>query len=186
MTTDHDMEAIVRTLLAYSGDDPAREGLRETPARFLRAWKHYTSGYAIDPASVLRTFEDGAQGVDEMVLVRDIPVHSLCEHHCAPMWGVAHVGYIPDGRVLGLSKFARLVDVFARRLQVQERMTQQVAHALHEALMPRGVAVLMRLRHGCMEARGVRALGSQTVTSCLLGVIKTSASARAEFLELCR
>jgi GTP cyclohydrolase I len=158
--------------------------LRETPARFLRAWEDYTQGYKQDPVEVLKTFEDGAQNVDEMVLVRDIPVYSHCEHHLAPFFGVAHVGYIPNGRVVGLSKLARLVDVYARRLQVQERLTQQVAYALHAALSPVGVGVVVKCRHLCMEARGVMAAGTSTVTSCMLGALREEHSARAELLRL--
>ena len=173
-------------LLQYVGEDPSREGLRETPARFLRAWGAYTAGYAQNAADVLKTFEDGGERYDELVLVRDIPVYSHCEHHLAPFFGRAAVAYIPNGRVVGLSKLARLVDVFARRLQVQERMTQQIAHALNDALAPRGVGVVVECRHMCMEARGVRTPGTTTSTSCLLGVLKESARARAEFLQLLR
>lgn len=171
-------------LLQFIGESVGREGLRETPARFLKAWQEYTAGYKTDVPALLKTFEDGAEGVDELVIVRDIPVYSHCEHHLAPFFGVAHVGYIPNGRVLGLSKMARVVDAFARRLQVQERLTQQVARALSEALEPRGVGVIVECRHMCMEARGVQARGAVTTTSCLLGVLKDDASARAEFMRL--
>jgi len=177
-------EDIPRRLLQYVGEDTNREGLKETPARFLRAWQHYTKGYKEQPADVLKVFQDGADKVDEMVLVRDIPVYSHCEHHLAPFFGVAHVAYIPNGKVVGLSKLARLVDVFARRLQVQERLTQQIAHALNDALRPTGVGVVVNCRHMCMEARGVQRQGSSTLTSCLLGAIKEEDSARAEFLQL--
>lgn len=183
---DESATDIPRRLLQYIGENVGREGLADTPQRFLKAWKEYTSGYAQDAKEVLKTFEDGAQKVDEMVLVKRIPVYSLCEHHLAAMFGWAHVAYIPNGRVLGLSKFARLVDVYARRLQVQERLTQQIAHALNDALQAKGVAVMLELRHMCMEARGVRALGTSTTTSCLLGAIKTDASARSEFLSMVR
>ena len=177
----------VNDLLRLIGEDPAREGLQETPARFLKAWKHYASGYEMDPLSLLKTFEDGAENVDEMVLVRDIPVYSHCEHHLAPFFGIAHIAYIPDGRVVGLSKLVRLVECYARRLQVQERMTQQIANTLNEGLRPRGVAVVVKCRHMCMESRGVRAMGSQTVTSCMLGVFRERGTgARAEFLELAK
>ena len=186
---DHSADDIPLRLLQYIGEDVQREGLRETPARFLRAWADYTSGYKVDEAAIdamLKTFADGAEGVDEMVLVRDIPVYSHCEHHLAPFFGVAHVAYIPNGKVLGLSKFARLVDVYARRLQVQERLTQQVAHALQRSLAPAGVGVVLECRHMCMEARGVRARGASTTTSCLLGALKTEPSARSEFMRLVR
>lgn len=173
-------------LLQYIGEDPKREGLRDTPLRFLRAWNAYTEGYQQDPADVLKTFEDGAEKVDEMVVVKHIPVYSHCEHHLAPFFGVAHIGYIPDGRVLGLSKFVRLVNIYARRLQVQERLTQQIAHALNEHLKPKGVGVVIECRHMCMESRGVRAASATTSTSCLLGAVKDYAAARAEFMRLVR
>jgi GTP cyclohydrolase I len=174
-----------KTLLVTMGEDPDRPGLRETPRRFTEAWVEYTSGYWMDPAPLLTCFEDGAENYDEMVMVKDIPVYSHCEHHLAPFFGVAHIAYVPTGRVLGLSKFARLTDIFMRRLQVQERLTQQIAHALDDALKPKGVAVMLECRHLCMEARGVRTSGSSTVTSCLLGVLKDAAP-RAEFMRLVR
>jgi GTP cyclohydrolase I len=187
--TDASAEDIPTRLLQYIGEDVTREGLADTPTRFLNAWREYTAGYASKPEDIkelLRCFADGAERVDELVLVRDIPVYSHCEHHLAPMFGVAHVAYIPNGKVLGLSKFARLVNVYARRLQVQERMTQQIAHALNDALAPMGVGVVLECRHLCMEARGTRAQGASTTTSCLLGALKTDASARAEFMRLVR
>ena len=173
-------------LLRLIGEDPEREGLRETPQRFLDAWAEYTSGYDLHPADIFKTFVDGAEGVDEMVLVRDIPVTSHCEHHMSPFFGVAHIAYIPAGRVLGLSKFSRLVDIYARRLQVQERLTQQIATALDTFLQPVGAGVVLECRHLCMEMRGIRVAGSTTTTSCLKGAIKTDASARAEFKRLVR
>jgi GTP cyclohydrolase I len=179
-------EDIPMRLLQWVGEDPQREGLRDTPQRFLKAWKAYTAGYATKPEDVLKTFQDGGEKYDELVLVRDIPLYSHCEHHLAPFFGTAAVAYIPNGRVVGLSKLARLVDVFARRLQVQERLTQQVAHALNDALKPRGVAVVVECRHMCMEARGVRTSGAVTSTSCLLGLLKSDTAARAEFLRLIR
>ncbi len=182
----HQGHRMVETLLYMVGENPMREGLLETPARFLKAWKHYTQGYDVDTATLLKSFEDGAQKVDELVLVKSIPVYSHCEHHLAPFFGVAHIGYIPNGRVVGLSTLARLVDAYARRLQVQERMTQQIAHTIEDVLAPIGVAVMIECRHMCMESRGVRAMGSTTLTSCLLGAFKTEDSARAEFMGLVR
>lgn len=175
---------MVRDLLAYIGEDPAREGLLETPSRFLKAWREYTRGYREKPEDVLKSFEDGAERVDEMVIVRDIPVYSLCEHHLAPFFGKAYVGYIPDQRILGLSKISRLVEVFARRLQVQERLTNQIADALDTHLQPLGVAVVIECRHMCMESRGVRHTGTATVTSALRGIIKKDPDSRREFLSL--
>jgi GTP cyclohydrolase I len=175
---------IVRKLLAFIGEDPDREGLLETPARFLKAWEEYTRGYRERPEDILKSFEDGAQSVDEMVIVRDIPVYSLCEHHLAPFFGKAYVGYVPDQRILGLSKISRLVEIFARRLQVQERLTNQIADALDTHLQPLGVAVVIECRHMCMESRGVRHTGTATVTSALRGSIKTNADTRREFLSL--
>ncbi len=175
---------MVRDLLTYIGEDPDREGLLETPARFLKAWAEYTRGYREKPEDILKSFEDGAERVDEMVIVRDIPVYSLCEHHLAPFFGKAHVGYVPDKRILGLSKISRLVEIFGRRLQVQERLTNQIADALDENLQPLGVAVVIECRHMCMESRGVRHTGTSTVTSALRGSIKANADTRREFLSL--
>jgi GTP cyclohydrolase I len=183
MSNPEDLEA-VRRLLSYIGEDPDREGLRETPERFLKAWSEYTRGYREKPEDVLKVFEDGAQSVDEMVIVRDIPVYSLCEHHLAPFFGKAYVGYVPAQRILGLSKISRLVEVYSRRLQVQERLTNQIADALHTHLQPLGVAVVIECRHMCMESRGVRHTGTATVTSALRGSIKTNADTRREFLSL--
>jgi len=175
---------MVRDLLTYIGEDPGREGLLETPTRFLKAWAEYTRGYREKPEDILKSFEDGAERVDEMVIVRDIPVYSLCEHHLAPFFGRAHVGYVPDKRILGLSKISRLVEIFGRRLQVQERLTNQIADALDENLQPLGVAVVIECRHMCMESRGVRHTGTSTVTSALRGSIKANADTRREFLSL--
>jgi GTP cyclohydrolase I len=176
--------AAVRRLLKYIGEDPGREGLHETPARFLKALQEYTRGYQQKPEDILKSFEDGAESVDEMVIVRDIPVYSLCEHHLAPFFGKAYVGYVPHKRILGLSKISRLVEVFGRRLQVQERLTNQIADALATHLQPLGVAVVLECRHMCMESRGVRHTGTATVTSALRGSIKTNADTRREFLAL--
>jgi len=176
--------AAVRRLLAYIGEDPDREGLLETPVRFLKAWEEYTRGYRMNPEEILKSFEDGAQAVDEMVIVRDIPVYSLCEHHLAPFFGKAYVGYVPRKRILGLSKISRLVEIYGRRLQVQERLTNQIADSLDTHLKPLGVAVVIECRHMCMESRGVRHTGTATVTSALRGSIKANADTRREFLSL--
>jgi GTP cyclohydrolase I len=176
---------IVTRLLEFIGDDPSREGLEETPARVLKAWTEWSTGYGIDPASVLKTFTDGADGVDEWVVVHNIPVVSKCEHHLADIIGVAHVGYIPNGRIVGLSKLARLVDVFGRRLQVQERLTNQIANALVEHLRPKAVGVIVRASHACMSTRGVNIHGSLTTTSAMRGAALDKPETRAEFLQLC-
>ncbi len=176
--------AMVRQLLRLIGEDPDREGLQETPLRFLKAMAEYTKGYRERPEDVLKVFEDGGEGVDEMVIVRDIPVYSLCEHHLAPFFGKAYVGYVPDKKILGLSKISRLVEVYSRRLQVQERLTNQIADALAKHLQPLGVAVVIECRHLCMESRGVKHAGSSTVTSALRGSIKKNADTRKEFLSL--
>jgi GTP cyclohydrolase I len=163
-----------------------REGLAETPARVVKAWKTWFGGYDIEPESVLKVFEDGAEGVDEMVIEVDIPFYTHCEHHMAPFFGLASIAYIPNGKVLGLSKMNRLVDVFARRLQVQERLTNQIAQALDDHLKPKGVGVLLRARHMCVESRGVQHRGCSTTTSALRGCIKTEPDARMEFLMLAK
>lgn len=182
----HKYEDLIRGLIAYIGDDPQREGLKDTPRRVLAGWGEWSQGYSQDVGDYLTEFEDGAQKYDEMVLVRDIPIYSHCEHHLAPFFGVAHIGYIPNGKLLGLSKFARVANVFARRLQVQERLTSQIANALFDALAPKGVGVVIECRHLCLESRGVRTPGSLTTTSCLLGVFQSKPEARAEFLGLTR
>lgn len=176
---------LVRELLeTIDGEDDERDGLAETPRRFARAFEHYTSGYAVDPATLLKSFEEA--DYDQLVIVRDIPFYSLCEHHLAPFFGTATVAYKPTGRVVGLSKLARLVEVFARRLQVQERMTRQIAHALWESeeLSPAGVSVVLRARHLCMESRGVQKPGATTVTSEVLGMFRDDFRLRAEFVSL--
>jgi GTP cyclohydrolase IA len=184
VTTTASKTDIVTRQLQAIGETPSREGLKETPSRVVKAWDTWFSGYGVDPLSVLKTFEDGAEGVDEMVLVSNIPVYSHCEHHIAPFFGTAHVAYIPDGKVVGLSKINRLVDVFARRLQVQERLTNQIADALVDGLSPLGVGVLLDCRHMCMESRGVRQHGGSTITSALRGTLKAEPDCRQEFLKL--
>lgn len=172
----------VRRLITHVGEDVSRAGLIETPDRVVRAWEYMCSGYSVDPASVLKTFEDGAEACDEMVFQGSIPMWSNCEHHMLPFFGVVHIGYLPKGRVLGLSKFARLVDVFAHRLQVQERLTAQIAQALMDHLEPLGVGVTLQCRHTCMEARGVCRAGSVTTTTALRGRF-TRPDVKSEFLD---
>ena len=181
--TDGGEDVPVR-LLQYIGEDAARGGLLETPKRFLKAWKFWTSGYDKDPKDILKVFEDGAEKCDEMVLVKNIPFYSQCEHHLAPFFGTVSVAYIPDGGVVGLSKLSRLVDMYARRLQVQERLTNQIADALNDNLKTLGVAVVMNARHMCMESRGVCQQGHSTTTSAMRGVFKEKPETRMEFLEL--
>jgi GTP cyclohydrolase I len=179
------LASAVREMLAlFPGEDPNREGLRDTPHRVAKAFLNdFLSGYQQDPRDVLSTFD--SDGYDEMVLVKDIPFFSTCEHHLVVFHGVAHVGYIPEGRIVGLSKLSRVVDIFARRLQVQERLTEQVADALETHLRPKGTMVVMSARHMCMEARGIRKAGSYTVTSAIRGVFRDeNKGARQEFLRL--
>lgn len=183
MTELRDRE-IVRALLDYIGENPDREGLQETPDRVLRMWDKLTSGYNEDPKTILKSFADGAEGVDQMVFQGAIPFWSTCEHHLAPFFGYAHIGYIPNGRVVGLSKLARITDVYARRLSVQERITTQIADAMMECLDPIGVGVVLQCRHSCIESRGVEKRGSITVTSALRGCMKDNAEARSEFLSM--
>ena len=171
-------------LLQYIGEDPFRGGLLETPGRFIKAWDQYTSGYGQNPRDILKVFKDGAEAYDEMVLVKGIPVYSHCEHHLAPFFGVAHIAYIPDGRIVGLSKLSRLVDCYARRLQVQERMTNQIADAIEDHLQPQGVAVVIECRHLCMESRGIQRQGTCTITSAMRGAFREKPEARSEFLGL--
>lgn len=179
-------ESVVRDLLQIIGEDPSREGLRETPARVIKAWRHWCQGYEQDPKDVLKTFEDGAEGCDEMVVVKDIELYSHCEHHMAPFFGVAHVAYIPRQRIVGLSKLARVVDIYSQRLQVQERLTNQIAKSIFEVLDPLGVGVVVEAKHFCMCSRGVGKQGSTTVTSALRGVFKDRPEVRQEFLNLVR
>lgn len=177
-------EDSVRQILRFLGEDPEREGLRETPARVVRAFAEHFSGYAEDPAKYLaKTFEE-VEGYDELVLVSDIELFSHCEHHMVPFVGKAHVAYIPNGRVVGLSKLARVVDVFAKRLQVQEKLTKQISDAIQSHLHPQGVAVILQCQHFCMCYRGVKKPGSWTTTSKLHGIFLNDAAARMELLTL--
>jgi GTP cyclohydrolase I len=178
--------AMIPDLLRHLGEDPDRMGLRETPARVLRAWEFMCSGYKVDVNGVIKLFEDGAEACDEMVFQGDIPVWSTCEHHMLPFFGVAHVAYIPRGKILGLSKFSRLIEVFARRLQVQERLTVQIADALDCHLSPLGCGVVLKCRHTCMEARGIQKAGSATTTTALRGNFRADPTVRAEFLACVR
>jgi GTP cyclohydrolase I len=175
----------VAAMLAALDPDPAREGLRDTPRRVEKAFQHYTAGYAQDARKVIGDALFEAE-TDEMVVVKDIELYSLCEHHLAPFFGKAHVAYIPQKRIVGLSKIARVVDVFSRRLQVQERLTAQVAQALEEVLQPKGVGVVVEANHLCMMMRGVEKQNSKTVTSCLLGLFRSDERTRSEFLSLVR
>lgn len=175
---------LVYALEGLSREEGLREGLQETPARVAKAWQHWTSGYGQNAAEILKVFEDGAEGYDEMVVVKDIPIYSHCEHHLAAIFGTATVAYIPDGRIVGLSKLSRLVDMHARRLQVQERLTNDIAEDLWTHLRPRGVGVLVRARHLCMESRGICQQGHHTITTALRGVFKDQSETRAEFMAL--
>jgi GTP cyclohydrolase IA len=178
-----DIERAVRTLIAAAGDDPYREGLRDTPARVARAYGEWFSGYAVDPGQLLRRVFTDAEDYDDTVLLRDIPFVSTCEHHLAPIMGKAHVAYRPAGRVVGISKLSRLVDAFARRLQLQERLTGQIARTLEETLRPKGVAVIVEASHACMSTRGVNQHGVSMVTKCWLGEFRDNPELRRELLE---
>ena len=177
-------EEAVRTLIRWAGDDPAREGLRDTPARVARSYEEFFKGYDADPEEILsRTFEE-VDGYDEMVVLRDIRFESHCEHHMAPIIGKAHVAYLPHHRVVGISKLARLVEVYAQRLQIQEKMTAQIANTINGVLQPQGVAVVMEAAHQCMTTRGVHKPGVVMVTSRMLGAFRTDPSTRREFLAM--
>ncbi|MXP63631.1 GTP cyclohydrolase I FolE [Roseomonas sp. M0104] len=179
-------EAAVRTLLLWAGDDPQREGLLDTPARVVRAYEEFFSGYGEDPVQILaRSFEE-TEGYDEMVVLRDIRVESHCEHHMVPIIGRAHVAYLPAGRVVGISKLARVVEAYARRLQIQEKLTAQIANSIDEVLKPRGVAVVVEASHQCMTTRGVHQPGVSMITSRMLGEFRTDSGLRREFLAVTR
>lgn len=174
----------VKAILRFIGEDPDREGLRDTPKRVVKAWQEHFWGYHEDPTEPLaRTFTE-IEGYDELVLLQDIEVHSHCEHHMVPFVGTAHVGYIPNGKVTGLSKLARVVDIYSKRLQVQEKLTAQIAGTIWQALQPHGVAVVLQCKHFCMCYRGVRQPGAITTTSKLHGIFLTNPAARAEFFTL--
>jgi GTP cyclohydrolase IA len=181
--TEATAEEAVATLLRFIGEDTGRDGLLDTPSRVVRAWREMTAGYGDDPAEILsRTFEESS---DEMIVLRGITFYSVCEHHLLPFYGSASVGYLP-GRVVGISKLARLVNCFARRLQIQERMTRQIAEAVEQHLDARGVGVVIRAHHLCMGCRGVRQEETEMVTSSMLGTLRSDATSRAEFFRLCK
>ena len=179
-----DAEAAVRTLLRWAGDDPDREGLHDTPKRVARAYEEFFAGYAQDPVDYLqRTFEQ-VDGYDELVLLRDIRLESFCEHHLAPIAGKIHIGYLPDHRVVGISKLARVAEAYAKRLQIQEKLTAQIANCIEEVLQPKGVAVVIEAEHQCMTTRGVHKPGVSMVTSRMLGAFRENPDTRREFLSL--
>jgi GTP cyclohydrolase IA len=179
-----EVEAAVRTLLRWAGDDPEREGLRDTPRRVVDSYLEFFSGYDADPVELLRRTFTETDGYDEMVLLRDIRFESHCEHHMAPIIGRAHVAYLPHRRVVGISKLARIVDAYARRLQIQEKMTAQIANIINEILEPQGVAVVIEAVHQCMTTRGVHKAGVVMVTSRMLGAFRHDAATRREFLAM--
>ena len=177
-------EAAVRTLIRWAGDNPEREGLLETPKRVVRAYEEFFSGYGQDPQKILSRTFDEVEGYDDIILLRDIRVESHCEHHLVPIIGKVHLAYLPSTKVVGISKLARLVDVFAKRLQIQEKLTVQIAQTLQNALQPRGVAVVIESDHACMTTRGVHKTGVKMVTSRMLGLFKTELEKRKEFYTL--
>ncbi len=177
-----EVEAAVRTIIRWAGDNPQRDGLIETPSRVTRAFEEFFSGYAQDPVGILQKTFDETEGYDEMIVLRGIPFESHCEHHMAPIIGRAWVAYIPNGRVVGISKLARVVDVFAKRLQIQEKMTAQIANTINEVLKPQGVGVIIKATHHCMATRGVHKADTDLVTSRMLGCFRDNALTRQEFL----
>ena len=181
--TEKEIHEAVRKLLLWAGDDPDREGLVGTPDRVARAYKEFFAGYEQDPEEILRTTFEEVEGYDEMVLVKDIGVESHCEHHMVPIIGRAHIAYIPNNRVVGISKLARVVDIFAKRLQIQEKMTAQIANSIENVLKPKGIAVVIDASHQCMTTRGVNKPESSTVTSAMRGVFKDNPRTRNEFLS---
>jgi GTP cyclohydrolase I len=182
--TQQQAEEAIRTLLLWAGDDPNREGLLDTPKRVAKAYREWFCGYEEDPAELLARSFDEVEGYDEMVVLRDIRVESMCEHHMCPIIGKAHVGYLPNGRVVGISKLARVVEAFGKRLQIQEKLTAQVANVINEVLQPKGVAVVFEAVHQCMTTRGVHKTGVSMVTSRMLGAFRDDASTRREFMAM--
>ncbi|WP_303979090.1 GTP cyclohydrolase I FolE [Dongia mobilis] len=182
LPTQAEAEEAVRTLIRWAGDDPGREGLLDTPRRVVKSYREFFSGYEADPAEILtRTFSE-TDGYDEMIVLKDIRFESHCEHHMAPIIGRAHIAYLPRKRVVGISKLARLLDCYAKRLQIQEKLTAQIANTLNEELQPRGVAVVIDASHQCMTTRGVHKAGTSMVTSRMLGAFRNDPSTRREFL----
>ena len=182
--SDQKVEDAFRTIIKWIGEDPNRDGLAETPDRMVRAYREYFAGYDEDPAQVLRKTFSEVDGYDEMIVLRGVTFESHCEHHVAPIIGRAWVGYIPDKRVVGISKLARVVEIFSKRLQIQERLTAQIANTIEEVLKPHGVAVVVKAAHHCMISRGIHKRGADLVTSRMLGVFRDNAMSRAEFLAL--
>ena len=182
--TRKEAEDAVRTLISWAGDDPKREGLIETPKRVVKSYEEFYAGYGQDPAEILSKVFEEIEGYDEIVLVKDILLESHCEHHMVPILGKAHVAYLPDKRVVGLSKLARVVDLYAKRLQTQETMTAQIADTINDVLKPKGVAVVIDAEHQCMSSRGVSKKGTSTVTSRMLGAFRDSQKSRMEFMNL--
>ena len=181
--TRKEAEQAVRTLLRWAGDDPDREGLRDTPKRYVAAFEEWFAGYSVDPAETLsRTFEE-VEGYDDMVVLRNVRFESHCEHHVAPIIGKAHIAYLPDHRVVGISKLARLVDAYGKRLQIQEKLTAQIANALNDVLQPKGVGVVIEASHGCMTTRGIHKSGLTMVTSQMIGAFRENDTTRREFLS---
>ena len=182
--TREDAEDAVRTLIRWAGDDPSREGLVDTPARMVKAYEEYFSGYDVDPDEILKTTFEETNGYDEMVVLRDISFYSHCEHHIVPIVGKAHIAYLPDNRVVGISKLAHLVEAFARRLQIQEKLTAQIAGKVNDILQPKGVGVVLECVHQCMTTRGIKQEGASLVTSTMLGGFREDAETRREFMSL--
>ena len=182
--TRKEAEDAVRTLISWAGDDPTREGLIETPKRVVKSYEEFYDGYGQDPAEILSKVFEEIEGYDEIVLVKDILLESHCEHHMVPILGKAHVAYLPDKRVVGLSKLARVVDLYAKRLQTQETMTAQIADTINDVLKPKGVAVVIDAEHQCMSSRRVSKKGTSTVTSRMLGVFRDNQKSRMEFMNL--
>lgn len=182
--TREEAEEAVRTLISWAGDSPNREGLKETPARVVKAFEEHFSGYKTDPADYLAKTFDEVAGYDEIVLLRDIRFESYCEHHLAPIVGVAHVAYLPNKRVVGISKLARVVEIFAKRLQIQEKMTAEIAHTIDSILQPQGVIVVIEANHHCMTARGINKPGSSMITCQVTGILKSDEGMRREILSM--
>ena len=177
-------EDAVRTLLLWAGEDPEREGLCDTPARLVRAWEEYFAGYSENPVEILQKTFEQVEGYDEMIVLRDVRLVSFCEHHIAPIIGRVHIAYLPRDRVVGISKLARIVEAYGRRLQIQEKITAQIANAVNEVLLPQGVAVVVEAQHHCMTTRGVHQPGTIMVTSRMLGAFRDDARTRREFLSM--